>query len=215
MGQYSTQSHVPILLKLFNTFDISSVFEFGIGLHSTPIFIDNCKKVLSIEMNSFSFSESAKGWQPTQDSEHPTWYQKVVNEIGNRENWEHCEMHGPDEAIVYAHNLFKDNPFDLVFADGHGATRNTQTNSGFGYSRFIICHDSQHHHTRVGWNVPEEYTQIDFVGYCRGCTNNKDEDHWPITTIFCMNKEDADIITTWLDDEKSICSLHFLWPENR
>ena len=59
--------------------------------------------------------------------------------------------------------------------------------------------------------VPEEYTQIDFIDYCRGCINNKDEDHWPYTTIFCANKKDADIITTWLDDERNICSLHFEW----
>jgi len=201
MGNYTVQSHIPILQKLFSTFDINSVFEYGIGLHSTPIFIDNCKKVLSIEMN-------------THKSDSETWYQKVVNEIGDRENWEHNEMHGPHEAIFYAYNLFKENSFDLVFAVGHGDTRNAQTNSGFGYSRFIICHDSQHQHTRAGWNIPKEYTQIDFIDYCRGCTNNKDENHWPYTTIFCMNKEDADIITTWLDDEKNICSLHFQWPDN-
>ena len=67
MGKYSVQSHVPIFKKMFETFDINSVFEYGIGLHSTPIFIDNCEKVLSIEMNTHSLGSQ-------------TWYEKVVED---------------------------------------------------------------------------------------------------------------------------------------
>ena len=68
MGNYSVQSHVPIFLKLFKTFDIKSVFEYGIGLHSTPLFVENCDRVLSIEMNTHALDGML-------------WYDKVVQDL--------------------------------------------------------------------------------------------------------------------------------------
>ena len=202
MGKYSVQSHVPIFKKMFETFDINSVFEYGIGLHSTPIFIDNCEKVLSIEMNTHSLGSQ-------------TWYEKVVEEIGDRDNWTHDEMHGPHKAISYAKELFGKETFDLVFADGHGDTRHQQTNSGFGSSRFVICHDSQHQHTRHGWEIPDNYYKIDFVDYCRACEGNVTEKHWATTTVFCNNEQDAEVVKSWLGMEKEVCSLHFTWADNK
>jgi hypothetical protein len=197
MGQYTVQSHLPIFKKLFSTFDINSVFEYGIGLHSTTMFVENCDKVVSVEMNEHELNGQ-------------TWYDKVVSEIGERDNWEHMEIHGPDKAVFYGAKRFKKEPFDLVFADGYGGTRNKQTNSGIGVARFVICHDSQHGHTRRGWERGD-YTQVDFKDFCKGCKGNKNEDHWPFTTVFCRDEEDAKIVQSWLEDEKNVCELHFEW----
>lgn len=197
MGQYTVQSHVPIFKKLFSTFDIKSVFEYGIGLHSTTIFVENCEKVVSVEMN-------------THEMNGQTWYEKVVQEIGDLENWEHMEMHGPDKAVSYAKRRFATEPFDLVFADGYGSSRHEQANSGIGMARFVVAHDSQHDHTRRGWRK-EDYIQVDFKDFCWGCENNKTEGHWPYTTIFCRDGADAEIIKSWRSQEKEICELHFRW----
>ena len=194
MGKYSVQSHLPIFKKLFKIFDINSVFEYGIGLHSTAMFVDNCSRVISIEMNTHALDGKL-------------WYDKVVEEMGERENWEHHNMAGEFPAIAYALRLFNSEKFDLVFADGHGDSRGEQTNSGFGMARFVIAHDAQHLETRNAWRVPQDYTQIDFVNYCQAY--DKDGDTWPVTTIFCADPEDAQVVKEWLNNEKEICEEHF------
>lgn len=195
MGKYSVQNHLPILKKMFSTFSIDSVFEYGMGIHSTTLFVNNCSRIVSIEMNHYSVNNQ-------------TWYNKVTNTIGNRENWMHMEMHGPHKAVEYAQNLFKKEKYDLVFADGHGDTRSEQTNSGFGMARFIVCHDAQHRNTINGWKKPKEYYRIDFVNFCRNIGNNTKDDCWATTTVFCKNIEDYKTMKSWLDQEKEVCSLH-------
>lgn len=193
MGKYSVQSHVPIFLKLFKTFDIKSVFEYGIGLHSTPLFVENCDRVLSIEMNTHALDGML-------------WYDKVVQDIGEKENWEHYNMPGLTEAIEYGIKRFQDEKFDLVFADGHGDTRGQQANTGFGMARFVVSHDSQHQHTRNAWDI-QGYHQIDFDNYCK--SYDKDEDTWPRTTVFCESFEDFKVVVRWIKEEEEICAEHF------
>ena len=38
---------------------------------------------------------------------------------------------------------------------------------------------------------------------------DKDGDTWPVTTIFCADPEDAQVVKEWLNNEKEICEEHF------
>jgi len=183
-------SHSPIFRKLFETFDIKTAFEYGIGEHSTPLFLEYCDKVVSVEMN-------------THTVDGMPWYDKVVQDMGERENWEHHNMPGKTEAIEYGIKRFQDEKFDLVFADGHGDTRGEQANTGFGIAKFVVAHDAQHQHTRNAWNIGD-YHQIDFSNYCMSHRN--DEGIWPITTVFCKSFEDFKVVVSWVKQEKEICS---------
>ena len=196
----AVESHLPIFKRLFTTFDIKSVFEYGIGIFSTSIFIDNCPRVLSIEMNTHSLNGQL-------------WYDKVIEDMGEQENWEHHNMVGEFPAIAYALKLFNTEKFDLVFADGHGESRGEQTNSGFGVARFVVTHDAQHSATRNSWRVPPEYTQIDFINYCQ--SYNTDGDTWPVTTVFCADSEDAKVVQEWLSNEKEVCKEYVDYNENK
>jgi len=197
--QNNTQSHVPFLKKILETFEINSVLEYGIGLFSTPIFLESCKRVVSIEMNSGYDGMTGKT---------ETWYDKVVKEVGLKENWEHFNIPGPMNGIDYAIGLFKYENFDLVFADGHGDTRAYQANSANGVARFIVCHDTEHRHTRVKWDLGNYY-MVDFPNFCS--SYNWQRDPWPGTTIFCRDENDAQIVRTWFDQEDEICALNTKW----
>lgn len=197
--QNNTQSHVPLLKKLIETFEINSVLEYGIGLFSTPIFLESCKRVVSIEMNS--------GYDGMSEYTE-TWYDKVVREVGEKLNWEHFNIPGELPAVYFAMGMFTHENFDLVFADGHGITRADQANSARGVARFIVGHDTEHQHTRVRWNLPG-YHMVDFPNFC--ASYNWQKDQWPGTTIFCRDEKDAQIIQTWNDHEDEICALNTTW----
>lgn len=61
-------SHVPVNQALLDTYDIKGVVEFGVGYHSTPLFIKQSPKVLAIETDR-------------------EWIQKVQSEFEEKEEF--------------------------------------------------------------------------------------------------------------------------------
>lgn len=120
MDPYST--HLPLLNNLFGQITCSSIFEYGMGSFSTPLFCEKAEKVVAVEMQSID------------------WYEKIKNTIKTDNLDLHC-MLGPTDAVTYFKSLNKF--FDLVFVDGHIESRWLCINEAFSKTKIIVAHDTQ------------------------------------------------------------------------
>ena len=121
MDVYST--HIPILEELFKANNIKTVFEFGTGLYSTKLFSENCDSVISCEMQS------------------EEWFDKVSENFSNYNNVSIECLIGPTGAIDHLSQLNK--RFDMIFVDGHGATRWHAINVASEFTDLIVSHDTE------------------------------------------------------------------------
>jgi predicted O-methyltransferase YrrM len=136
-------SHKPVLHALLKTCNIESVFEFGSGFGSTPIFVEGCKSVHSVEMQS------------------EDWFVKVKEKLSSYENFKYDMMLGPIDAIVYFAGV--DKKYDLVFVDGHGLSRPECINAAFSKTDIVVTHDTDvpsYHWERI--NLPEGWSKINY-----------------------------------------------------
>lgn len=149
---------MPVLIEFIKAFKPKRIIEFGSGLFSTQLFVDNCENVTSIE----------------NDRE---WYDYMSKKI-NHPNY--CLM--DHEKIKLFFMCLKDKS-DLIFVDGENP-REDYINASFGYSDTIICHDTQLHFTR-NIKKPKNYTEITFRSPVIYKTKRKDSfDNHPWTTVF-------------------------------
>jgi hypothetical protein len=135
MNPFST--HLVLFNSLFNQYEVSSIFEFGMGLFSTPLFLEKSESVISVEMHTIE------------------WFNKVKESLVDSKFTCLCKL-GPMAAIDYFNSL--DQTFSLVFVDGHGATRWHCINSAFSKTKVIVTHDVEVPSYR--WdlvNVPEDW----------------------------------------------------------
>lgn len=110
-------SHLPILEFLYSLKKFDNVLEFGCGGHSTNFFVNNSKKVTSIEMASID------------------WYNRVKKNI-TANNFQIFFM--PDETgIDWLKN--QEQKYDLIFVDN--LKRVECINASFGKSPVIVAHD--------------------------------------------------------------------------
>lgn len=136
-------SHMPVLKRYLELFKPRTVFEFGCGTNSTPLFIETCESVIAIEMQK------------------PEWFIKVLREYGSHPNFKFMCMPGPDSGPEYLGLL--GSGFDLVFVDGH-MRRPLQIKAAFSKTRTIITHDTDQ--PCYGWSgieLPEGWEWIDVV----------------------------------------------------
>jgi hypothetical protein len=121
MEPYGT--HIPVLEELIKSCNIKTVFEFGSGLASTPLFVKNCESVHAVEMQS------------------EEWFTKVADELKKYENLDYEKIMGADRAIDEFSKI--DKKYDLVFVDGHGSTRWKCINEAFSKTKLIVTHDTE------------------------------------------------------------------------
>ena len=142
-------SHKFVLEAILNKFEIASILEFGTGYCSTPLFLKNAKRVLSIEEQS------------------EEWYNKIKDAYSKEDNFEIRLSLSNVETID---NFSKSKEcFDLIFVDGHNQTRAELTNIATDHTGIIVCHDTEHeqfyrwdtiHKDNPGWewfNIEKEY----------------------------------------------------------
>jgi hypothetical protein len=124
---YST--HLEYISEVFEFKKrLNNIVEYGMGNYSTGLLIDNTDNLISIEMQSTE------------------WYDKMVNDFGDRKNWKHYSLIGPLEFLKLDHPKL----IDLAFVDGHGESRPECIN--FLMDRncpIIIAHDTEE--SGYGW----------------------------------------------------------------
>ena len=136
MDLYST--HLDVLRTIFSNVKIETVLEFGTGLYSTKFFVENSKKITSIEM---------------QDE---IWLNKVNESIKN-ENWTPILCLGE----LSFKNLTYNEHYDLCFVDG--VNRAECINFMENKTDIIVAHD-----TEIGcmWyphvNLSSDYLKFDY-----------------------------------------------------
>jgi hypothetical protein len=133
MEEISTFSHLPVLKRVIEEHKPRTVFEFGMGDGSTPLFIEHCRQVVSVEMQSLS------------------WYVELVGKY-EADNWAPICLPCPRCGIYF---LTGGQTFDLVFVDGHGDTRPEQIRAASEKTDLIIAHDTEE--PSYGWgrvNMP-------------------------------------------------------------
>ncbi len=162
-------NHIHFFLKLFEYKKFNSVFEYGCGLGSTPFFLDNCQKVVAVEMQEQS------------------WYEKVKIELEKHKNGKNLKLHC--DLTTDSFNFIKNekNRFDLVFVDGiyRGDCINVCLELGYKY---IVTHDTEDKVYPYGWeniNLPKGYYRYDFKEYR----------NW--TTIFTNDLKLYNLLVDW------------------
>ena len=167
MNVYET--HKPLINAIIGALNINSVFEFGCGFGSTPNFLEKCKEVFSIEMQS------------------EEWYEKVKSlERENKHFTLECLI-GPHFAIDRLKSLGRD--FDLIFVDGHGQSRPQCINQSFQLAkRAVVTHDTET--PEYGWeniDMPKSWTMLDYK------TLN------PWISAFFRDAADAKLVSAFLE----------------
>lgn len=119
----SFATHLPTLIGFIDTFHPQTVFEFGMGLNSTPVFLNKCKKTISVEMQE-------RGW-----------YDRVYLELAKFPEFYPILALGPFFACDLLRGMH--DRFDLIFVDGHGHSRWQQISDSFSKTDVIIVHDTE------------------------------------------------------------------------
>lgn len=131
-------SHLYILEKIYKILPIESVLEFGMGFYSTTFFVENSKKITSIEMQ-------------TED-----WFNKVKEKIKS-DKWKGILSLGENSF----RNLTFEDKYSLCFVDG--INRADCINFLQNKTEIIVAHD-----TEAGCNwynnvkLPKEFKIFDF-----------------------------------------------------
>jgi hypothetical protein len=149
-----TTDHVIPLKKLFQHKKINTFLEFGLGV-GTKFYIDNCNKVISVELIG-----------PTGDRRFLPWYLKTVAMFWHHTNWHpHLVRCSPlmdrYNTLARSHILPKENftaylqevdaicswavnndSIDLVFIDQGLWPRGHFVNALFGKVNIIAAHDT-------------------------------------------------------------------------
>jgi len=137
-------SHLLVFEKIFETFEVKNVLEFGPGKYSTAFFVNKCKSVVSIE----------------QDSQQ--WYEKLKSEI-NSPNWNITFQYDPQ--VIFRQSDAEHKKFDLVFSDGSNQTRNLVANMAMQRNvPLVVLHDAEKI-WYYKWNlldIPVNYCRFDF-----------------------------------------------------
>ncbi len=161
-------SHLNVLDKIFSSFSINSVLEFGLGMYSTKYFTEHAQYVISVEQESHE------------------WYDKVRAEI-KTPSWGPVFQANP--IAVFQYFDYKQIGFDLVFSDGAKDTRCMVANMALERKvPFVVLHDAEH----IKWYrwdeliIPAGYHQFYFC-----CKNGHNK-----TTSIITNKS-AELIEGW------------------
>lgn len=154
----STASHLPALELFVKEFGVKKVLEFGMGMYSTPFFVDNCEAVTSIEMQT------------------PEWFERMTQELGDRDNWTPYLMLSQEEGKRVVRDLAcewldeTNEKYDLALVDGHAWTRVNVAHRLMTKERspIIVLHDTEptdEIEKTYRWSklyVPPEYVWVDF-----------------------------------------------------
>ena len=137
-------SHLPIFEKVFATFGIKKVLEFGLGKFSTPFFVKHAELVVSVEQES------------------KEWYERIKAQV-NSANWH--PVFQPDPQVIFKHFDANNQKFDLFFSDGAAETRCLAANLAMERNvPVVVLHDAE----KVWyyqWNllsIPANYARFNF-----------------------------------------------------
>jgi len=137
MDNYST--HLPFLTFIAETFTPESVIEFGMGKFSTPLLIDHCDNMVSIETDT-------------------KWFNQCKND-----NPKHKQiLWSADNVQDYL--LANSDTYDLAFVDGPVKSRVPCVHNLFDRADLIVFHDSTTRCYR--WDlleVPDHYRRFDYL----------------------------------------------------
>lgn len=129
-------SHLPIISEITKSFEIDSVLEFGTGFFSTSVFVENCKSVLSIEM------------------QNKEWYDKVKDRFQDKVTSGVLDirfsLEDSGEKTIDSLKFNGQKKYDLVFVYGAGGSRPNCCTYAKTVTDLIILHDTQQ--PTYGWN---------------------------------------------------------------
>jgi hypothetical protein len=137
-------SHLPIFEKLFATFEIKKVLEFGPGKFSTPFFVKYAEVVVSVEQENKEF------------------YEIIKNRINSANK--HV-IFQPDPQTVFEQFDANNQKFDLVFSDGAAETRCLAANLAMERNvPIVVLHDAEKvwHYQWNLLSIPANYARFNF-----------------------------------------------------
>jgi hypothetical protein len=165
-------SHILVFDKIFQTFKVGNVLEFGPGKYSTPFLVNKCQTVTSVEQDSLQ------------------WYDQVKSLI-HSPNW--SIFFQQDPQVIFREADAEGKKFDLVFSDGSEKTRHLVANMAMQRNvPLVVLHDAEKI-WYYKWNlldIPADYCRFDF---------RHNEGVKKVTTLL-VNKH-ADMIENWVIPE--------------
>ena len=149
-----------MLETILETGRVRHVLEFGIGEGSTPLFVEKCESLVSVESNDLA------------------WLERISKLVGTSDNWEQVVALGPCRWMVELPKRFPDRTYDLVFVDGHGDSRHAQMLYGFNVAPIVVCHDTE----TSSFNWHATYPAARLLGLAAATMHP--EDGGPCTTVW-------------------------------
>jgi hypothetical protein len=137
-------SHLSVFEKIYGSFSINSVLEFGLGEYSTTFFTGRSKFIVSIE----------------QESEE--WFDKIKAKISSP-NWFPFLQRDPEAVFQFFDE--KGAKFDLVFSDGMAQTRCLVANLAMERNvPIVVLHDAEKiwYYNWNLLNIPANYSRFNF-----------------------------------------------------
>lgn len=179
------QDWVQYFEKIFNTIEVESILEFGLGL-GTEFLCDNAKKVISVELSAGDLNKEWSDKTQEKLKEYKNWELHYIDipEKVHKANLDAIENQYPLEDTSYLPTLKKlINPFlnkktyDIIFVDAGIHNRGDIVNMCFGKANIIAAHDTDRTGRIIkniyGYNIvnpPENYQEIHFNESYMGTT---------------------------------------------
>lgn len=142
---FTLASHDPILTSLFSTFNVSGVVEFGMGTHSTKIFLEEGVQLVSIEHDKEWFDRMNEEFG---HSENVNFFHSPLDVVGIKTKTKIHELtkQQVDYGIKMYHELIDSftSVYNLLFVDHISGMRLHTIREFYENFSFTVFHDAQH-----------------------------------------------------------------------
>jgi len=115
-------SHVPANSSILKTFPITGVLELGAGLNSTPLFFNNCKKVISIENDQDWINKLKNENLIIETDDHKIIHHEISKKIVRGTHRKDIPKNILDETLSFYKSFMTDD-LNFLFVDGYAGFR--------------------------------------------------------------------------------------------
>lgn len=131
-------SHVPSNIAAIKSYQVTGIMEIGAGFFSTPVFFENCKKVVSIETDLdwvMKMKESIK-----EDETHEIIHYNIPTEINRSTRRSNVSKEFLDESEEFWKKYISPE-MNMLFIDCVSSLRRRASDSLYQYFDIVVVHD--------------------------------------------------------------------------
>lgn len=136
-------SHIPVIKAILDVLSNPSVIEFGMGEHSTPVWLEGCSVYTGIENSADWFKSAARGISGLDKCDVGMSLLDVGNDLEYNTYPKDIPPPVMLEILAMHENLSLPNA-DIVYIDGWASTRFASFVTAYDKAdKFVVCHDTE------------------------------------------------------------------------